>query len=63
MNFFVPSSCPELAAPVCSQVQNAEGSGVPKDTAASDEIIFSNTTPPLKGKRKDRVPLVESEVR
>ena len=59
--FFIPSSCPVTVAPSCSQLQNLGLEEVQPPTMAGDASFCSPAA--AKGKRKDRVPLVESEVR
>ena len=59
--FFITSSCPVTVAPSCSQLQDLGLEEVQPPPADEDASFCSPAT--TKGKRKDRVPVVESEVR
>ena len=59
--FFIPSYCPVTMAHTCSQLQDLGLEEVQPLPAAEDASFCSPAA--AKGKRKDRVPVVESEVR
>lgn len=67
LNFFIPKSCPVNEAIHCSQAPNdgdsfcQRGSSDKED--ATEEAVFCNNAANIKGKRKARTPVVESEVR
>lgn len=70
--FHIPKFCPTSVAPSCSQETSSKESIQPFSTplagstkhGTSQDILASSTSAlHLKGKRKDRAPVVESEVR
>lgn len=64
LDFFIPDSCPVNMVPLCSQAPTEEERNIStRGKEVVPEKIASSSSLHLQGKRKDRAPIVGSEVR